>query len=93
MGYRGVFSLTKWVKSGSILCMKILLISQAVVALLLSVSVLLQNRGSGLGGAFGGDFGSYYAKRGLEKFLLYATIFLAVLFIVLSILSARYTAV
>lgn len=73
--------------------MKILLISQAVVALLLSVSVLLQNRGSGLGGAFGGDFGSYYAKRGLEKFLLYATIFLATLFIVLSILSVRYTAV
>lgn len=73
--------------------MKILLISQAVVALLLSVSVLLQNRGSGLGGAFGGDFGNYYAKRGLEKFLLYATIFLAALFIVLSILSVRYTAV
>ncbi len=73
--------------------MKILLISQAVVALLLSVSVLLQNRGSGLGGAFGGDFGNYYAKRGLEKFLLYATIFLATLFIVLSILSVRYTAV
>ena len=73
--------------------MKILLIGQASVALLLAISILLQNRGSGLGGAFGGDFGSYYAKRGLEKFLLYATVFLAVLFIGLSIASVRYTAV
>jgi protein translocase SecG subunit len=73
--------------------MKILLIGQAIVALLLTISILLQNRGSGLGGAFGGDFGNYYAKRGLEKFLLYATVFLVVLFIGLSIASARYTAV
>lgn len=69
--------------------MKILLIAQAIVALLLALSILLQNRGSGLGGAFGGDFGSYYAKRGLEKFLLYATIVLAVLFIGLSIANVR----
>ena len=73
--------------------MKILLIAQAIVALLLGLSILLQNRGSGLGGAFGGDFGSYYAKRGLEKFLLYATIVLAVAFIALSIATVRYTGV
>ena len=73
--------------------MKILLISQAIVALLLALCILLQNRGSGLGGAFGGDFGSYYAKRGLDKFLLYATIFLSALFIGLSIASVRYAAV
>ncbi len=71
--------------------MKILLIVQSIVALLLALSILLQNRGSGLGGAFGGDFGSYYAKRGLEKFLLYATIILAILFVGLSIASVRYT--
>lgn len=70
--------------------MKILLIAQSIVALLLGLSILLQNRGSGLGGAFGGDFGSYYAKRGLEKFLLYATIALAVVFVVLSIVNVRY---
>lgn len=70
--------------------MKILLIAQSIVALLLGLSILLQNRGSGLGGAFGGDFGSYYAKRGLEKFLLYATIAFAVVFVVLSIVNVRY---
>ncbi len=73
--------------------MKILLIAQSIVAILLLVSILLQNRGSGLGGAFGGDFGGYYAKRGLEKFLLYATVLLALVFIGLSIVSVRYTAV
>lgn len=71
--------------------MKVLLIAQAITALLLTISILLQNRGSGLGGAFGGDFGNYYAKRGLEKFLLYATVALAILFIGLSIASVRYT--
>lgn len=70
--------------------MKFLLISQAIVAILLTVSILLQNRGSGLGGAFGGDFGSYYAKRGLEKFLLYATVLLAIVFVGLSLASVRY---
>jgi len=63
------------------------LIAQAVVALLLILSILLQNRGSGLGGTFGGDFGGYYTKRGMEKFLVYATIFLAVLFFGLAILN------
>ncbi|MEK7181793.1 MAG: preprotein translocase subunit SecG [Patescibacteria group bacterium] len=69
--------------------MRLLLIAQAVVALLLSVSILLQNRGSGLGSAFGSDFGGYYTKRGLEKFLLYATVVLAAIFIVLSAVNVR----
>ncbi len=70
--------------------MKGLLVSQAIVAILLTVSILLQNRGSGLGSAFGGDFGSFYAKRGFEKFLLYASITLATLFVILSLASVRY---
>lgn len=73
--------------------MKILFIAQAITALLLTISILLQNRGSGLGSAFGGDFGSYYAKRGLEKFLLYATVILAIVFIGLSIANVRYAGV
>lgn len=73
--------------------MKGLLIAQTVVAILLTVTILLQNRGSGLGSAFGGDFGSFYAKRGFEKFLLYATITLAALFVALSLASVRYTAI
>jgi protein translocase SecG subunit len=69
--------------------MRALLIAQAVIAILLTVSILLQNRGSGLGGAFGGDFGGYYTKRGMEKFLIYATIFLAFVFFILAIVNVR----
>lgn len=69
--------------------MRALLIAQAVVAVLLTVAILLQNRGSGLGAAFGGDFGGYYTKRGLEKFFLYATIVLAIVFLALGIVNVR----
>ena len=91
MGDIGYHGICKFRFYQCISCMKILLIAQSIVALLLTVSILLQNRGSGLGGAFGGDFGSYYAKRGLEKFLLYATVVLAIAFVGLSIASVRYT--
>ncbi|NCQ06080.1 MAG: preprotein translocase subunit SecG [Candidatus Moranbacteria bacterium] len=67
--------------------MRILLIVQAIVALLLIVSILLQNRGSGLGSTFGGDFGGYYTKRGMEKFLVYATVILAIIFFVLAVFN------
>jgi len=60
-------------------------ISQVVVAILLMLSILLQNRGAGLGGVFGGSGGVYLTKRGLEKKLFIATIILAVIFIALSL--------
>lgn len=69
--------------------MRALLIAQAVVAILLVVSILLQNRGAGLGGTFGGDFGGYYTKRGLEKFLVYASVALAFAFFALAITNVR----
>jgi protein translocase SecG subunit len=69
--------------------MHALLIAQAVVAVFLIITILFQNRGSGLGAAFGGDFGGYYTKRGLEKFFLYATIVLALVFLVLGIVNVR----
>jgi protein translocase SecG subunit len=65
--------------------MKLLTIIQLVVAILLTVSILLQNRGSGLSSAFGGDFGGYYTKRGMEKFLFYLSMALGSIFIVLAI--------
>ncbi len=65
--------------------MKFITIAQIVVSLLLVVSILLQNRGSGLSAAFGGDFGGYYTKRGVEKFLFFSSIFLGVCFIGLAI--------
>jgi len=40
----------------------------------------MQQRGSGLGGAFGQDTASYSTKRGVEKILFKATIVLSILF-------------
>lgn len=58
---------------------------QIVVSVLLVFSILLQNRGAGLSASFGGDFGGYYTKRGMEKFLFVATIVLAVIFLGLAV--------
>ena len=60
-------------------------IAQIVVAVLLMAAILMQNRGAGLGGIFGGGGGVYLTKRGLEKKLYIATIVLAVVFILLSL--------
>jgi len=60
-------------------------ISQIIISILLIVSILLQSRGTGLGGVFGGSGGVYLTKRGLEKKLFIATIVLAAIFILLSL--------
>jgi len=65
--------------------MKIIQIVQLTIAILLMVSILLQNRGSGLSGIFGGSDNVYRTKRGVEKFLFTATIILGVLFIVVAL--------
>jgi len=67
--------------------MSIFVIVQITVSLLLVVSVILQNRGTDAGIAFGGGTESFRSKRGLEKFLFYATIVLLVIFASNSILS------
>ncbi len=63
---------------------KFLTYFQIVIAILLMVSILLQNRGSGLSAAFGGDFGGFYTKRGVEKFLFFASAILGGLFLLTS---------
>ena len=67
--------------------MKILNVAQIAVSVLLMVSILLQNRGSGLSATFGGDFGGYYTKRGMEKFLFYFSVVMSVAFLGLSIVA------
>jgi protein translocase SecG subunit len=67
--------------------MKFTNILQIIVSVLLIVSILMQNKGSGLSAVFGGDTGGYYAKRGFEKFLLYFSTVLAILFIVLAVVN------
>jgi protein translocase SecG subunit len=55
---------------------------QIVLALLLIGSVLLQQTGASMGGAFGGDnfTAGYHTRRGLERVLFYASIVFGILF-------------
>ena len=58
-----------------------LIIFQIVVSALLSLSIVFQQRGSGLSSTFGGGGGFYASRRGAEKILHYATVVFAVLFL------------
>ncbi|MFO7807435.1 MAG: preprotein translocase subunit SecG [Candidatus Moraniibacteriota bacterium] len=60
---------------------------QLIISFLLALSVLLQNRGSGLSATFGGGFSGFHTKRGLEKFLFWASAVLGSLFIINSLIS------
>lgn len=60
---------------------------QIIVSVTIIAIILLQVKGSGLGGVFGGDGGIYRTRRGLEKTLYQATIGLVVTFFVISILT------
>lgn len=62
-------------------------IVQIIIAVLLMASILMQSRGAGLSGVFGGSSGIYRTKRGIEKSLFISTIVLAVLFFGIAILS------
>lgn len=60
---------------------------QIGVSLLLIGSILLQQRGAGLGSSFGGGGQFYRSKRGFEKVLFLATIVLAVVFSLTAIIN------
>ncbi len=64
-------------------------IAQIILAIVIIVLVLLQERESGLSGLFGGgDMGGVYqARRGVEKILFIATIVASVVFVVLAVLN------
>lgn len=62
-------------------------IAELIVALLLILAILLQQRGAGLGGIFGGEGNVYRTKRGLEKGLYIGTIILVILFFGLAIVN------
>lgn len=63
----------------------IIAILQIIIAAILVVLILLQERSAGLSGIFGGESGGFYqARRGLEKIIFRTTIILAVVFISLA---------
>ncbi|HPI67063.1 MAG TPA: preprotein translocase subunit SecG [bacterium] len=59
---------------------------QLIVSILLIILILLQQRGSGLGAAFGGGGDVYLTKRGAEKTIFILTIILSAIFLALGIL-------
>jgi preprotein translocase subunit SecG len=67
----------------------VLAAGQLIVSVALIFAVLLQSRGSGLGGTFGGDSAVYRSRRGIERRLWQFTIVLLGLFVVFSV--AAYT--
>lgn len=63
-------------------------IAQVAVSILLIAAILLQSRGTGIGGVFGGGGEIYRTKRGVEKSLFILTIVLAALFLGVSLINA-----
>lgn len=62
----------------------VLAAGQMIVSVALILSVILQARGAGLSGAFGGDSAVYRSRRGIERRLWQFTIALLVLFVLFS---------
>jgi len=58
---------------------------QLILAIVLIITVLLQQKGTGLSGVFGGSGNVYSTKRGLDKILNYITIGTVVAFFIISI--------
>ncbi len=63
---------------------------QIILGILLVLVIIIQQKGSGLGSAFGGDMSFYRTKRGAEKLLFYSTIVIAVLFVLSSLIGLLF---
>lgn len=67
-------------------------LAMILVSVVLMLVILMQSKGSGFSGAFGGDSSSIYrTRRGVEKTLFQFTIGVAIVFILLAILSSFLT--
>jgi len=63
-------------------------VTQIIISVALIVLIILQTKGSGLGGLFGGSDSSVYStRRGVEKTLFNVTVGLALAFFFTSILN------
>lgn len=65
-------------------------IFQIAVSIAIIGLILLQERSTGLGGILGGENSFYQTRRGLEKIVFWATIFLIVVFAALAILQLYF---
>jgi len=62
-------------------------ICQIIVAILMMITILLQQKGSSLGSVFGGGDNIYATKRGAERFIFISSIVLSVIFLGLALTS------
>ncbi|MDB5060149.1 MAG: preprotein translocase, SecG subunit [Chloroflexi bacterium] len=61
-------------------------IVQALLAIFLTILILMQSRGTGLGSVFGGDANVFQTRRGIELTLFKFTIGVAAAFLLISLL-------
>jgi len=64
---------------------------QATLSVLLVLVILPQSRGTAVGSAFGGAGTIYRTKRGMEKWLMRATIVIGIIFTIVSLLRVILT--
>ncbi len=64
-------------------------LGQILVSVVLILVILLQAKGSGFGAGLGGTTSAFRTRRGLEKTLFQATIFLTILFLAMSAWSVK----
>lgn len=62
-------------------------LTQIILGILLILIIIIQQKGTGLGSGFGGDFSFYRTKRGAEKMLFKGTIIISSAFILLGVLG------
>ena len=65
-------------------------IIQFVLAALLVTVILLQQKGTGLSGVFGGSSNIYSTKRGVDRILYLSTIVISVIFFSLSLIRLAF---
>ncbi len=64
-----------------------LAVGQLLLSIALIAAILLQARGTGLSGTFGGDSAVYRSRRGVERRLWQFTIVLLVLFVLFALVA------
>ena len=65
----------------------VLITLQAIISILLCLCILVQHRASGLTATFGGSGAVFVQRRGAEKVIYKATIWLSVMFFTLAVVQ------
>lgn len=61
---------------------------QVILSIILIIAIILQAKGAGLSGVFGGEGNVYRTKRGAERTLFIFTIVVSTLFLLTALLNA-----